>query len=150
MFYKYRLLTSTEISQAKSVFADSLPYGNIYLANGYLPANQGVAVAVMSYSGGGNSIEPAMDTSRTQNFAIYWGEDIYTRGADVVGNSMDTFIHELTHVWQGYNEREVVIFNYMIRALAAQSWAVATHFDRNQAYEYDPNNYLKWSEYNPE
>jgi len=148
MWFNYRLLSANEIIWAKSVFDTSLPYGNIYLADGYLPANHDVAVTVMSYSGGGNSIEPALETPRVQNFSIYWGPDIYKRGADVVPNSLDTFIHELTHVWQGYNEK--AIFNYMIRSMTSQGWAIARHLDRNQAYEYDANNYLKWSDYNVE
>lgn len=75
---------------------------------------------------------------------------MYRNGADNVHDALDTFIHELTHVWQGHNEGGQVVFNYMIRSLASQGWAIATHFDRNKAYDYDTNNYLKWADYNTE
>lgn len=149
MWYKYRLISPNETAWAKSVFDNSLPYNNIYFANGYLPGNHGVAVTVMSYSGGGNSIEPGLETPRVQDFSIYWGADIYNKGADAVGSSLDTLIHELTHVWQGYNEG-ALIFNYMIRSLASQTWGIISHLDRGYAYQYDWNNYLRWSQYNPE
>jgi hypothetical protein len=65
------VLTKTEIIQAILIFDNSLPYSNIYIANGFLPGNQHAAVTVMSYCGGGNSIEPALETPRVQNFSIY-------------------------------------------------------------------------------
>lgn len=103
----------------------------------------------MSFSGKDGYPMPAWNTPPIQNFAIYWGATIYNAGVDGVPDRLDTFIHELTHVWQGYNEGSRV-FNYMIRSLASQGWGIVSSLDRGNAYNYDTNNYLKWSDYNVE
>ncbi len=90
-----------------------------------------------------------MTNKRIARYSIYFGSQVYYNGVDAIAGALDTFIHELTHVWQGHNEG-VVFFNYMVRSLAAQARAIISHLDRNMAYEYDTNNYLKWSDYNPE
>lgn len=137
-----RLLTYNEILWAKSVFENSLPYEDIYIADYYLPGNEGTPVCHMKKT-------HDKDSKMHRDYTIYWGPKVYNNGADNVDLSLDTFIHELTHVWQGHNEGPGV-YNYMIRSLASQGWAILTHLDRNQAYQYDSKNYLKWSEYNPE
>ena len=141
--YNYRNLTPNEINLARSVFDASLPYNDVYLADGYYPANNGTAVTILTY----NPIQTAPLIIR-KDFSIFFGMDVYRNGVDNVAFAQDTFIHELTHVWQGYNEKRV--HNYMIRSLIAQGWAFATHLDRNSAYNYDPNNYLRWADYNVE
>lgn len=143
MWYNYRLLTPNEKLQAVQVFDNTLPWNDIYIADGYLPANNGVPVTVMT------QIErPKYSNKFHKDYTIYWGQIVYNNGADSL-TYRDTLIHELTHVWQGHNEGQV-IFNYMIRSLVSQSWAIATHFDRGKAYNYDTKNYLKWSDYNVE
>lgn len=141
-YYTYRSLSYNEILWAKNVFDNSLPYNNIYIADGYLPGNNGTAVTCMA-----QRLDAA--NQAVADYSIYFGINVYRNGADNVAYSLDTFIHELTHVWQGHNEG-VVAFNYMVRSLASQAQAIATHLDRNKAYEYDSNNYLKWSDYSVE
>ncbi|MGI8555955.1 MAG: peptidoglycan-binding domain-containing protein [Pyrinomonadaceae bacterium] len=39
---------------------------------------------------------------------------------------------------------------YMAQSMIAQGKAIVQHWDRGKAYDYDSNNYQKWSDYNVE
>ena len=90
-----RLLNKSEIEFARQVFEDQVPYGKVHIASYYLPGNQGVSVTLASVS----SIIPV---SALRNYTIYFGPEVFGSGADRAG-IRDTFIHEMTHVWQGFH-----------------------------------------------
>lgn len=133
-----RLLNDSEIEFARQVFEDQLPYDKVHLANYYLPGNDGVAVTLASVS----SIIPV---SSLRNYTIYFGPVIFKDGADGPG-VRDTFIHELTHVWQGFHSS--FGWEYMVSSMIAQGHAVLTQGDRNKAYDYKPGK--AWKKYNVE
>jgi hypothetical protein len=87
-----RILKQSEVELARQVFEDQLPYGKVHIASYYLPGNDGVPVTLASVS----SIIPVRSL---RQYTIYFGPDVYRDGADAAG-VRDTFIHELTHVWQ--------------------------------------------------
>ena len=133
-----RLLKESEVEFARQVFEDQLPYGNVHLANYYLPGNQGVPVTLASVS----SIIPV---STLRNYTIYFGPEVFSDGADRPGTA-STFIHELTHVWQGYHSG--LGWEYMVNSMIAQGHAILTQGDRNRAYDYKPGK--PWKKYNVE
>lgn len=133
-----RLLKKSEIEFAQQVFEDQLPYNNIHLASYYLPGNDGVAVTLASVS----SIIPV---GTLRNYIIYFGPEVFKDGADRAGIG-DTFIHELTHVWQGFHS--TLGWEYMINSMIAQGHAILTKGNRNHAYDYKPGK--GWKEYNVE
>lgn len=127
---QWRALKDDETAFARVVFKDRLPYDKIRIAGFFLPFNDGVPVTL--YNG--------------STYTIYFGKDVYDRGADRVRPV--TFIHELTHVWQGHNSSNS--FEYIINSTVAQGRAIAKHGNRNKAYEYDDRAYLQWKKYNVE
>jgi hypothetical protein len=133
-----RPLKQTEIDFARQVFQDQLPYGKVHIASYYLPGNQGVPVTLASVS----SIIPV---ASLRNYTIYFGPEVFRDGADDA-RIRDTFIHELTHVWQGYHSG--LGWEYMVESMIAQGHAVLTTGDRNKAYEYRPGR--EWNDYNVE
>lgn len=133
-----RLLKKSEIEFARQVFEDQLPYSKIHLASYYLPGNDGVAVTLASVS----SIIPV---NALRNYIIYFGPEVFNAGADRAG-VRDTFIHELTHVWQGFHSS--LGWEYMVNSMIAQGHAILTQGDRNRAYDYKPGR--AWKEYNVE
>ena len=133
-----RQLKNSEIEFARQVFEDQLPYGKVHLASYYLPGNQGVAVTLASVS----SIIPV---SSLRHYTIYFGPEVFREGADRPG-VRDTFIHELTHVWQGYHSS--LGWEYMVNSLIAQGHAIIAQGDRNRAYDYKPGG--AWDDYNVE
>ena len=58
----------------------------------------------------------------------------------------EVFVHELTHVWQGYND--FFPDSFMTDSLAAQGWAALIKGDRNKAYTYKLGK--PWASYNVE
>ncbi|MBV8858694.1 MAG: hypothetical protein JOZ02_17305 [Acidobacteria bacterium] len=133
-----RPLKDSEIEFARQVFEDQLPYGKVHLASYYLPGNDGVAVTLASVS----SIIPV---TSLRHYTIYFGPEVFKDGADHAG-IRDTFIHELTHVWQGFHSS--LGWEYMVNSMIAQGHAVLTQGDRNKAYDYKPGQ--PWKEYNVE
>ena len=133
-----RLLKQSEIDFARQVFEDQLPYNKVHLASYYLPGNQGIAVTLASVS-------TLIPVRSLRNYTIYFGPDVFRDGADRPG-VRDTFIHELTHVWQGYNGG--LGWEYMVESMIAQGHAVITRGDRNRAYDYKPG--ADWNSYNVE
>jgi hypothetical protein len=136
---KYRKLNPSERQIAISVFQTSINFDNVYIANKYLPFNDKVPVTLMS------SEKSAVGRVFVRYwYAIYWA-DGFTNGA-IGGNSV-TLIHELTHVWQGQHG---IPYGYMVNSMIAQGKAIVSSADRNSAYDYDPNNYKNWRDYNVE
>ena len=133
-----RPLKNSEIEFARQVFEDQLPYGKVHLASYYLPGNQGVAVTLASVS----SIIPV---AALRHYTIYFGPEVYRDGADGAG-VRDTFVHELTHVWQGYHSS--LGWEYMVNSMIAQGHAILTQGDRNKAYDYKLG--AAWDDYNVE
>src|SRR3712207_3395930 len=89
-----RLLNEEEEALAREVFQDQLPYGRISIANFFLPGNEGTPVTVAS----GTEIIPIKSLT---SYTIYFGPRVFSEGAHLVDRV--TFIHELTHVWQGHH-----------------------------------------------
>lgn len=133
-----RKLNKSEIEFARQVFEDKLPYKKVHLASYYLPGNQGVAVTLASVA----SLVPVR---ALRSYTIYFGPEVFNDGADRPDVGA-TFIHELTHVWQGHHRR--VAWEYMVESMIAQGHAIIKEGDRNKAYEYKPGE--PWDDYNVE
>jgi hypothetical protein len=108
-----RLLRQDEIDEAKRVFQNSIEYQKVYIQE-----HDG---GVMTWN--------FQDRRLNWYYVIYWDSDVYKNGAISRNNRQikRTFIHEMTHVWQGQHgsyPRE-----YMIKSSASQSngvWKDAT------------------------
>jgi len=133
-----RPLKQSEIDFARQVFEEQVPYNKVHLASYFLPGNDGVPVTLASVS----SIIPVRSM---RSYTTYFGPDVFRDGADQPG-PRDTFIHELTHVWQGYHSG--LGWEYMVESMIAQGHAVITQGNRNRAYDYKPGE--PWGNYNVE
>lgn len=133
-----RLITKEEEALAREVFQEQLPYGRIHIANFYLPGNEGVPVTVAS----GTELIPIKSQTK---FTIYFGPKVFREGAQV-SNIRNTFIHELTHVWQGHHS--TFSWQYMVNSLLAQGRAIIEHGNRNRAYDFKAGQ--PWDSYNVE
>jgi hypothetical protein len=141
---EYRYLTQAEKTISESVFKNSIKYESVLIADYFLPGNT-VPVTVM------HPITKPMPITHIPivtgyYFIIYWGTDVYRRTA-IKGEDANTLIHELVHVWQGHHGFP---FAYMVKSMLAQGKAIAQHWDRNKAYDYDKTNYKNWRDYNVE
>lgn len=132
-----RLINRAEIALARQVFEDKLPYDRIHLANYFLPFND-VAVTLASVA----SLVPIRSL---RSYTIYFGSKMFSEGADAPQNR-STFIHELTHVWQGHHS--LFAWEYMIKSMLAQGHAILVTGDRNNAYTYKLGQ--AWGDYNVE
>lgn len=133
-----RLLSEAEIDLARQVFQDRLPYKKIHIASYYLPGNHGVPVTLASVSS-------LIATPSRRSYTIYFGPEVHRDGADAP-QTRAVFIHELTHVWQGFHRRHS--WEYMVNSMLAQGHAIVTTGDRNTAYAYEPGG--RWDGYNVE
>jgi hypothetical protein len=133
-----RLLKESEVEFARQVFEDKLPYGKVYLSSRYFPFNEGTAVTVAS-------ISSFVFVRTLRSYTIFVGPDVFGEGADGP-RFRDTFIHELTHVWQGYHG--LLGWAYMAQSMLSQGYAILTQHDRNKAYTYTPGE--SWESYNVE
>lgn len=134
-----RPINEDETALARQVFEDQLPYDKIYIANFYLPGNEGVAVTVAS----GTEIIPIRALTE---YTIYFGPVVFRDGAHATRGDRKTFIHELTHVWQGYHS--TFSWVYMVNSLLSQGRALIVHRDRERAYEFKAGG--RWESYNVE
>ena len=132
-----RRLTDAEKALARQVFEDKLPYEKIHIANYYLPGNQGVPVTLAS-------VGSLIRTPKRRNYTIYWA-DAYQDGGDAPQHRV-IFVHELTHVWQGYHRRHA--WEYMLDSMLSQGHAIITTGNRSNAYTYDRGG--RWDGYNVE
>jgi hypothetical protein len=133
-----RLLKESEVEFARQVFEDKLPYEKVYLSSRFFPFNEGTAVTVAS-------ISSFVFVRTLRSYTIFVGPDVYDEGADGP-RFRDTFIHELTHVWQGYHG--LLGWAYMAQSMLSQGYAILTQHDRNKAYSYTPGS--PWRSYNVE
>jgi hypothetical protein len=133
-----RPINEDEEALARQVFHDQLPYNRIHIANFFLPGNEGVAVTVAS----GTELIPIKALT---DYTIYFGERVFRDGADAPG-TRNTFVHELTHVWQGHHS--LFPWQYMVSSMLSQGRAIIFHGDRNRAYEFAPGR--AWGSYNAE
>ncbi|HWS89794.1 MAG TPA: hypothetical protein VN282_22695 [Pyrinomonadaceae bacterium] len=133
-----RPLRKSEIEFARQVFEDRLPYDRVYLSSRFLPFNEGTAATVASLSA-------FVPVRAMRSYTIFAGPEVFDEGADDP-RFRDTFIHELTHVWQGYHG--VLGWAYMAQSLLWQGYAVLTQGHRNKAYDYEPG--AAWGDYNVE
>jgi hypothetical protein len=144
-----RKLTLGEIKLARKVFGASLPYERIQIADFYL---FGSNCAMTIASNPINSIS---------TYTIYWENPVvFKLGADQCNLIIqDTFIHELTHAWQGHNS--LCSQTYMIKSVMAQCmagikdafkskcWKGWDHH-RSKAYDYSIVPGRPWNTYNVE
>ena len=133
-----RPLKPSEVEFARQVFEEQVPYNKVHLASYFLPGNDGVPVTLASVS----SIIPVR---AMRSYTIYFGPDVFRDGADQP-KFRHTFIHELTHVWQGYHSG--LGWEYMVESMIAQGHAVITEGNRNRAYDYKTGE--PWDSYNVE
>jgi hypothetical protein len=133
-----RPLNEDEVALARQVFHDHLPYGRIYIANFYLPGNEGVPVTMAS----GAEVIPVKSLAE---YTIYFGPEVFRDGAEKPA-TRQTFIHELTHVWQGHHS--TFSWHYMVNSMLAQGRAIIFHGDRNKAYNFTAGE--AWDSYNVE
>jgi hypothetical protein len=115
--YAERLLTDDEKNLARQVFEETLPYGSIYLSNGLGLQRRAYTIPHPLHIG---------------SYVIHIGKDIYKDATDSSNVMFDQtgdaiFIHELTHVWQGVNQRWA--FGYIFNSLYHQAK------DRKHAYD---------------
>jgi hypothetical protein len=134
-----RPLSETEEALARQVFHEQLPYGNIHIANFFLPGNEGVPVTVAS----GTELVPIKALT---DYTIYFGEEVFRDGALKTSWTRETFVHELTHVWQGHHS--AFSWQYMVNSMLSQGRAIIFHGDRNKAYEFTSGE--RWEDYNVE
>ena len=133
-----RRINKEEEALARQVFHDQLPYSNIHIANFYLPGNEGVAVTVAS----GTELIPIKALT---DYTIYFGPLVFRDGVQTP-ETRNTFIHELTHVWQGHHS--TFSWHYMVNSMLSQGRAIVVHGDRNKAYDFTAGQ--AWEDYNVE
>jgi hypothetical protein len=88
-----RLMNDVEKATAKTVFGNTIPYDNIHLSSGL---------------GAGNRPFTIPDPLRIGDYMIYIGPQV----------KWNTLIHELSHVWQGYNSN--LAWGYTLDSLFSQ------------------------------
>lgn len=133
-----RLINAAEIKLARQVFQNQLPYDKIHIASYYLPGNKGVPVTLAS-------VTSLIPIHSLRHYTIYFGPRAFSDGADAPA-TRNTFIHELTHVWQGHHS--AFAWEYMVSSMLSQGHAILTTGDRDNAYTYKPGK--TWSKYNVE
>src|SRR5690242_913910 len=107
--YAERHLTEDEKNLARKVFAETLPYGSIYLSNGLGLGRRAYTIPHPLHIG---------------SYVIHVGKDIFKDATDssnvMFGQTGDAIlIHELTHVWQGVNRS--FAFAYIFDSLYHQA-----------------------------
>jgi hypothetical protein len=135
-----RPLKKSEVALARQVFEDKLPYGRVYLSSRYFPFNERSETVVTAAS-----LSTFVPARSMRSYTIYAGPNVFAGGADRP-HFRGTFIHELTHVWQGYHG--LLGWVYMARSLLAQGYAVLAERDRRRAYSYELGR--PWESYNVE
>lgn len=112
-----RILTSGEISLARSVFEDTIEYNKVWIHNdSYLSAKMQGATTAMTPDG-----------------EMYYPDAVYSPdfssrpipgSYETVARASHLFIHEMTHVWQ-YQR------GYLVKLHGLFSWAANYHYDLN-------------------
>jgi hypothetical protein len=132
--YAERLLTDAEKNLARTVFAETVPYGKIYLSNGRGLGKRAYTIPHPLHLG---------------SYVIHIGPDIFRDATDSSNVMFDQtgdsiFIHELTHVWQGANRSTPL--NYVFDSVYNQIHS------GSHAYDLDPDDVGKkpWGKFNAE
>ena len=143
-----RLLTTSEISLAKLVFQSTLPYNQIYISNAIgaqnrpftltAPSVGQVVASTIATSLFGPLATPFITTARPAFYIINFGSSGFANAGSLA--NLPTFIHELTHVWQAYQQTfpNGYIFNSLWHQVISGS----------NAYSYTPGQ--NWNSYNVE
>jgi hypothetical protein len=115
-----RDLTGAEIAEAKTVFEDTIKYSRVNIADkvGY-----------------GNRPFTLVRGTGIELYTLFMGPTQFTAMTDWA-----TFIHEMTHVWQGQNH--FISSGYMLNSVISQA------IEGNSAYDYTVGS--MWGEYNVE
>jgi hypothetical protein len=82
---KTRLLTASEIAEAQAVFRDTIDYTKVLIADKLGLGNRPFTLV----SGGPPDV-----------YTLFMGPNVF---ATTSSSQWPTFIHEMTHVWQGQN-----------------------------------------------
>lgn len=101
-----RSLRQDEIDEAKKVFKNSIEYQKVFI--------QEYGEGAMTYA--------YTDNSFNWYYVIFWSSDVYNNGAVFNAPVKRTFIHEMTHVWQG--QHSTYPREYMIKSGASQTKGV--------------------------
>jgi hypothetical protein len=124
-----RYLWAEEVDIARLVFKDTIPYWIVKVSAG---------------TGFGNR---PYTTKAWSEYTLHLGSDFYKNRIDQLDPWLQaTFIHELTHVWQGSHSR--FSRGFMISSLLSQGKAWLLHRDTEFAYHYTPGK--QWGDYNVE
>jgi len=121
---KRRKLKQPEIDEAKTVFLETINYGLVYIADKLGYGNRPFTMLHKNI------------TSRDE-YTLYMGKPIFDADASL---DWATFIHEMTHAWQGQNH--YISSGYMWNSAVSQA------IDGDTAYDYKPGD--MWGEYNVE
>jgi len=119
-----RPLKQVEIDEAKTVFLDTVDYGLVFVAD------------KLGYGNRPFTMLHKRITSRDE-YTLYMGKAVYDADASL---DWATFIHEMTHAWQGQN--------HWISSGYMRNSAVSQAIEGNAAYDYEPGE--MWGEYNVE
>ena len=121
IFGKNRKLRPTEENLAFSVFKKSIPYGSIRIGS---KLGLGGAAWTEYFNG---------------VYTLHMGDSAYSdctsrKWVTGVGTIVNTFVHELTHVWQGAHSRLHGL--YEVESALSQAKAILRTGNRNGAYQY--------------
>jgi len=101
-----RALRQDEIDEARKVFKNTIEYQKVFIQE------YGDGAMTFAYT----------DNSFNWYYIIFWSKDVYNIGALFDPRVKRTFIHEMTHVWQG--QRNTYPREYMIKSGASQTKGV--------------------------
>ena len=134
IFEDTRSLLPNEITEAKKVFLDFLPYDQVVIGN-----ILGLSNAPFTE----HSYNPEYDET---TYTLHVGPEGYQNTQATV-KQRNRLIHELTHVWQG--SHSFVSGGYQVSSLLLQGWhAVMSPDGRKGAYKYTSG--APWTSYNVE
>jgi hypothetical protein len=126
-----RALTRDEIRLARRVFGDSLLYTRVQISS--------------LLGAGGAPFTVAVPIGGVAFFVINMGSDGYTSAISPT-SLQPTFIHELTHAWQGQHSSNP--FGFMVNSLLHQGMSLWRTGNRAGAYRYEVGR--AWDSYNVE
>jgi hypothetical protein len=142
-----RFLTNAEILLARTVFQTTLPYNQITISDAIGLGNR--AFTVPMYNAGqaaamafGTLLLGPLATNfvlmRPSSYQINFGASGFANS--MTSANLPTFIHELTHVWQSFNQ--IIPTSYIFNSLWHQT------ISGGSAYSYSPGQ--AWASYNVE
>jgi hypothetical protein len=122
---KTRALTPAEITEAQSVFQDTIDYSQVVIAD------------ALGYDDRPFTFVCSAKFALGDTYILFMGPSVF---AGMGASDWPTFIHEMTHVWQGQNH--VISSGYMLNSVVSQA------IDGSSAYDYKVGDF--WGEYNVE